>query len=280
MSYPLHPYRFDTQTQSWQIVAPEATDTSLENLTCVTFNVWFEPYYFVKRCTALLQLVEVCNPDIIALQEVTPPFLEYLLAQNWVRQQYAISEALGITVDSYGVVMLSRITPLQLVLYELTSLMNRHLLVAELGLNTEHTAIGTVHLESKSPFAAMRGQQLREVFGVLQQERHVLLMGDFNFCSSWKEEQERIPDTYRDMWSVLHPDLSGHTEDTNINTMRLEHTGKHKSVRFDRMLVRSMRPGWSPVAIELLGTNAIAVELPNVFPSDHFGLVGHLKWNG
>ncbi|MEM8535040.1 MAG: endonuclease/exonuclease/phosphatase family protein [Chloroflexota bacterium] len=280
MNYPLHPYRFDTQTQSWQIVAPEATDTSLANLTCVTFNVWFEPHYFAERCAALLQLVKAYNPDIIALQEVTPPFLEYLLAQAWVRQQYAISDALGITVDGYGVAMLSRITPLQFTLYELTSFMNRHLLVTELSLNTKRTAIGTVHLESKSPFAKMRGQQLREVFGVLQPEPHVLLMGDFNFCSSWKEENERIPDTYRDMWSVLHPDLPGYTVDTPTNTMRLEHTGKHKSVRFDHIIVRSIRPGWSPVAIELLGTNPIAAELPNVFPSDHFGLVGRLKWYG
>ncbi|NOK58489.1 MAG: hypothetical protein GFH27_549279n295 [Chloroflexi bacterium AL-W] len=164
MSYPLHPYRFDTQTQSWQIVSPEDTDTSLENLTCVTFTVWFARFYFAERCAVLLQLVKACDADIVAFQEIIPPFLEYLLAQDWIRLQYAISDALGITVGGYGMVLLSRITPLRFVLYELTSFMNRPLLVAELYLNKERTAMGTVHLESTGPFAASEGNSYARCF--------------------------------------------------------------------------------------------------------------------
>jgi tyrosyl-DNA phosphodiesterase 2 len=54
--------------------------------------------------------------------------------------------------------------------------------------------------------------------------------------------------------------------------MRLLHTGKPKQVRFDRML-RSRQPGWQAEAIELIGTEPISSSTPEIFPSDHFGLV-------
>jgi tyrosyl-DNA phosphodiesterase 2 len=60
--------------------------------------------------------------------------------------------------------------------------------------------------------------------------------------------------------------------------MRLEYTQKHKQVRFDRILVRSSTPSWQPKSIELLGTTSISPDYPNIFPSDHFGLVGKLEW--
>ena len=106
-----------------------------------------------------------------------------------------------------------------------------------------------------------------------------MLMGDFNFCARRStEENAHIDPDYRDMWTALRGDDPGYTEDTDINLMRLEKTQKHKQVRFDRMLVRSSTPGWRPASIELLGTKSISSKLPNVFPSDHFGLRGTLKW--
>jgi hypothetical protein len=43
-------------------------------------------------------------------------------------------------------------------------------------------------------------------------------------------------------------------------------------------LVRASTPGWQPKSIELLGTTPISPDYPNIFPSDHFGLVGRLEW--
>jgi tyrosyl-DNA phosphodiesterase 2 len=42
-------------------------------------------------------------------------------------------------------------------------------------------------------------------------------------------------------------------------------------VRFDRVLLKPSE--WTPTSIELLGTEPISPEHPDVFPSDHFGLL-------
>ena len=122
-----------------------------------------------------------------------------------------------------------------------------------------------------------RAKQLRRIFPALAPEPHVILTGDFNFCASWEEEQQLAP-TYQDIWSTLHPQQAGYSEDTERNTMRLRHTGKSKQVRFDRVLVRSQHVGWYAEAIALIGTQPISDTKPELFPSDHFGLVSRLRW--
>ena len=124
----------------------------------------------------------------------------------------------------------------------------------------------------------MRGAQLAQIFPILDEATHALLMGDFNFCASWPEENARLPTSYTDLWPALNPHDPGYTEDTAINRMRLARAGKAKQVRFDRVLLRSQPPGWTPTAICLLGTTALGDAEPAVFPSDHFGLAAALQW--
>jgi len=133
-----------------------------------------------------------------------------------------------------------------------------------------------VHLESLVDSAPFRGRQLEQIFRTLKRERDVILMGDFNFCSSWAEEQARIEPDYVDVWPALHAD-PGHTEDSAINLM-LRKLSDKDAVRFDRVLLRSGTPGWVPVSMERLGMEPISESLPEVFPSDHFGLLARLQW--
>jgi tyrosyl-DNA phosphodiesterase 2 len=156
--------------------------------------------------------------------------------------------------------------------------MGRRLLVAELALNGTITSVATVHLESLRASTDTRAEQLAQIFPLLALAPHALLMGDFNFCASWVSAQAHLDPGYSDLWAALHPDELGYTEDTAINTMRLQQKGRHKHVRFDRVLLRSRQPGWSPQAIQLLGTTAIHAEAPAIFPSDHFGLLAQLTW--
>jgi tyrosyl-DNA phosphodiesterase 2 len=108
---------------------------------------------------------------------------------------------------------------------------------------------------------------------------NVVLMGDFNFCASWQNENDRIDPAYHDVWELLRGNEPGYTEDTTINQMRYLIKGKHKQVRFDRILSKGFtrESGWAATAIELLGTEAITPELPFVFPSDHFGLLASFR---
>jgi hypothetical protein len=132
-------------------------------------------------------------------------------------------------------------------------------------------------LESHAYSTAIRAQQLAEVFPRLALDPHVILTGDFNLDPSWPENQNLDP-AYQDIWPLLHPSEPGYTEDTEVNTMRRIQTGKHKQVRFDRILLRSEQPGWRAESIQMIGTESISPEMPDAFPSDHFGLVGTFVW--
>lgn len=275
----IYPGKFDPQTSAWCNHTDSDTMVNCSELTVVTFNVWFDNYYALERCEALLEIIRQCDADVICLQETKTRYLNFILQQPWVQESYYVSDFTGKTIQPYGVLLLSRLPITQLRLHRLPSIMERKLLVAGFEINGQTVEIATVHLESMKTFASTRKQQLSLIFPALAKAQHAMLMGDFNFCARRPtEESARIEPDYQDMWSALRKDDPGYTEDTDINEMRLETTQKHKQVRFDRMLVRSSTPGWKPASIELLGTAPISADHPNVFPSDHFGLVGKLVW--
>jgi tyrosyl-DNA phosphodiesterase 2 len=273
-----HLGRFNPNTGTWEPHSEEGGNIPISSLTLVTYNVWFGQDYFYQRAEALFQIVKGCEAEIICLQEVTPIYLELILNQPWVQANYYISDYTGQTVEPYGVLLLSRIPIPKVFFYQLPTLMARKLLVITPEINGQVIQIATVHLESIRQSAATRKRQLELIFPILARSSHAVLMGDFNFCSTWLEENTNIDPHYQDLWAVLRSDEPGYTEDTDINLMRWGATRKHKKVRFDRMLVRSPIPGWQPKSIELLGTTPVSPQEPDVFPSDHFGLVGKVDW--
>lgn len=238
-------------------------------LTVATFNIWFDAHHIEARHNAILGLMEERRPDVIALQEVTLPALNLVLSKPWIQAEYQSTDLDGRTLGRYGVVLLSRIPMQRVTLTPLPSRMDRGLLVADLDIGGVPISVATVHLESLKE-AATRGIQLQQIFDQLADRDNAVLMGDFNFCSSWQEENVRIRPDYVDVWPAVHPDNPGFTEDTTINRMRYLLKGKHKHVRFDRILLKSAM--FQPSAIELLGTQPISPEFPEVYPSDHFGL--------
>src|SRR3990167_2040968 len=96
-----------------------------------------------------------------------------------------------------------------------------------------------------------------------------ILCGDFNFCSTW-DENENIPNDFIDVWPMLRED-AGWTEDTDINIMRFLMKNKKKQVRFDRVILYE-NSQYQPVSIDLVGTTPLENE-DNIWPSDHFGLI-------
>lgn len=114
----LTPACYDQTTGEWR-PTDDAAPVRSEHLTCATFNVWFDDLAFEQRATALLELLAGCDADLIALQEVTPRLLERILASDWVRASYAISDHRGMTVWPYGVLLLTRWTPQRLTLHPL-----------------------------------------------------------------------------------------------------------------------------------------------------------------
>lgn len=238
-------------------------------LTLVTYNVWFGEYFTDERRAALMRILRATDADVIGLQEVTPSLLTYLNEQDWLRDGYHFAE---VSVAPYGVMVLSRRPVQRLVEHELPTRMGRSLVVAEL----EDLAVASVHLESLR-YANTRRRQLERIFPILDDYPHAVLMGDFNLCSTWDENQNLDP-RYVDIWAHLRPDEPGWTEDTDINTMRLLVSSKPTQVRFDRIILRSKDLRWRPLEIERLGMEPVSAELPEVFPSDHFGLTARIEY--
>lgn len=232
-------------------------------LRLATYNVWFGEWGFVERARALLKLLEDENADVIALQEVTPEFLEILDEFEWVRA-YARSVSTSVEVEPYGTLILSRAPVREFERIRLWSYQGRTLSIARLEHEFE---VATVHLESKRGNAEIRETQLHDIFPVLK-ARHTVLMGDFNFDPTWPE-QASIPTAYTDVWRATRGGSEGFTVDTDLNEMTAAAKGKLKQVRFDRILMKS--PEYRPVRASLLGTRALRAR-PELWPSDHFGL--------
>jgi endonuclease/exonuclease/phosphatase family metal-dependent hydrolase len=271
----LHPHVFDPVCGAWvEDRGPDPSAAPLAALTVVTWNTWFAPYTFETRFQALLGVVRAQRPDVVCLQEIIPESLEMLLAEPWVREGYRVSDVTGDTLDSYGVVMLSRLPVRALTLHELPSHMGRRLLVAELAAGPGGIVVGTVHLESLKHNGDARAEQLEVIFPLLKAVGpDAVLVGDFNFCSSWTAENANLDPELVDLWPALRGRAPGYTEDPDVNVMLRNVQAKAKRVRFDRVLLRSAGGAWRPRSIELLGTEPIAESSPDVFPSDHFGLV-------
>lgn len=70
--------------------------------------------------------------------------------------------------------------------------MGRSLLVAETEVDGQTIAVATSHFESLNN-ADIRKEQLGVAFDVLGKYDTALLMGDFNFDSSWNNEEKVIP---------------------------------------------------------------------------------------
>jgi tyrosyl-DNA phosphodiesterase 2 len=241
-------------------------------LTILTWNVWFGLEKPVRRWTRLLDDVASLRPDLIAFQEVTVPFLEMLRKESWVRRSYEISDPRGEEISSYGSVIVSRYPILGREVLGLETELGRQFILVEIEVESTAWTVGTVHLESLDS-SALRARQLEQVFERLGGVSHSILCGDFNFCSSWAEENERLPGDFLDVWPAVSAD-DGFTVDTQLNATRARKTRGERRERFDRILVRSDLA--HPAAAKLVGTNPVKGESPALFPSDHFGVYGTL----
>lgn len=266
-------YQWSQSLAQWEPSAARWASAGHE-LSIATWNVWFGEYGFEERSGALLTEIEKLRPDIIGLQEVTPRLLRIIAQCKWVRKMYTLSEVRPGAMGDYGCLLLSRIPLRGVRKIALPSEMNRYALVTDIVSDNGTFTLVTIHLESTKSGHVVRGQQLQKLFDELEKVSPVVILGDFNFCSTDREENARLDSRYFDLWPMLRPDEPGFTEDTVINSMRLAQTGKGKQVRYDRILLRDDSDQWRACSIELLGTKELE---PELFVSDHFGLIAKLE---
>ncbi len=267
-------YRFTDAADAWLPIQSQLPREPPRTLSLMTFNVWFGDYFQEARARGLIRLVEMHQPDIVGLQEVTRGFLGILCAHPFIRTHYVLSDtASGSTFDSYGTIFLARTAFTEVRQISLPSLMGRHLLLGRMA--EGNYLVGTVHLESTRPMIHTRIEQLQQIFPLLDESPQGVMMGDINFDPRDLEERH-LDSRFTDLWPLLHGEAPGYTEDTDRNAMRLRVEQKETHVRYDRILFRDQTGRWRPEEVRLLGTEPLSDKGEPIFVSDHFGLLGSL----
>ncbi len=255
---------------------PETTFSTDQGLRVLTLNIWFGRAHREQRTAALIDLLLRLDADIVALQEMTVGVLKHLVADQRLSTGYWFSDRAGLSFSRYGVVVLSKVTPNGFDIRPLTSTMDRALVDVRWALPTGTLQLGAVHLESRRPNGAARRVQMAEVTPFLDAGDWTLWVGDFNFCFSFPEN-DAIPPHFHDVWPLLRGTDPGWTVDTERNSMTALEKQRVKRVRYDRILMAARKPGWRPCAIKLIGDQPLT---PDVYVSDHFGLVADFEWAG
>ncbi|MGC4117420.1 MAG: RNA repair domain-containing protein [Myxococcales bacterium] len=251
---PATPLRFDSATGRW---APSpGTGSTPTTLTLLTYNTLKEREGNARRVPALLETIQAAGADLIGLQEVTHELRDALLAADWVRDAYALSE-----VAPHGTLLLSRLPVRAIALLD-DPATGKTTPVAEIDWAGRRLRVAVVHLSSDlaDSAPAKRARQLAALHEHLGDASGIfadLVLGDFNV-----DDPNPAGASFLDAWTAAHPDDPGYTYDPKRNALAARLTQHGLSRRLDRMLLRP-KELLSIVAMELIGTDAA---------SDHFGL--------
>jgi len=263
------PYVFDRDQNKW-IPSSWRETAPVNKLKFLTWNVWFDESQYDERVKHQFQIIKQTDPDVISLQEVLPLYLQKLANEDWVKQNYYISEFDGTQVRSYDTVLLSKFPAKQLNVYTIHSYMSRRLYVWDTELNNESATLSTVHLESLVKNTKIRKDQLTQIFTILKSSPNTFFFGDFNFCASVGEDQEFDP-RFKDTWPALKGSEFQPTVGTNYPRAEV------KPARYDR--IYQSTASWVPVDVQLVGTNKIRqTVMKSIYPSDHVGVLGVFEW--
>jgi poly(A) polymerase len=239
------------------------------DLVVVDWNVLGDAEERTQRLPALLAALREAKPDIITVQEATTWFCTALAAEPWA------ADLRRVEVDSDqpfpgGLAVFTRLPVTRSSVVELPTTMGRCGLCVEVMLGRTPLCFGVVHLDSLLTDGPTRVAQVRTMARMLKPYADSILLGDFNCADGDPEEREVLPGTV-DVWRLLHPDLTGFTWDIQRSPMAKRNSfADEPSRRLDRVLLRSA--AWQPIAMTLLGTEAVPGTDGRVFPSDHFGV--------
>lgn len=175
----------------WQVAQTQGVSQLGGELRVLTYNIWFENVT-EYRLSHVLKLIQDSGADFICLQEITRASREAILQQAFIQQNYFVSGN-DLSKHGYGVLML---TTLQCWFWEKqfeVSQMDRSLLLAEV-INNE-LIVATSHFESLNN-ANARKKQMTETFQILGLScvKNQIVVGDYNFDSSWQQEEQVILD--------------------------------------------------------------------------------------
>jgi len=231
-------------------------------LKLITWNICFDEKLMDQRFNFILEQIKLSNPDVCCFQECIPEFIGLMTTDNFWLDNYDFSD-LDFVSSGYGTLVIAKkYLEFQFKLYDLTSRMNRKLVV---GTNLDLT-VGSVHLESLNS-REIRSIQLEEIAGLLESygSPSIVLCGDFNFCSNSNYLNPQTPLENDSLVKYLPEYKDLYTDQKTAYTW----SSGRRQMRLDRIMLKSNII--TPISKKLLGTSPIPGYV-NTYPSDHKGL--------
>ncbi|OCT74530.1 hypothetical protein XELAEV_18033513mg [Xenopus laevis] len=263
-------------TKSEAVTSNSSTVKQQEDESHFTFLTWnidgLDESNVAERARAVCSCLALYTPDVVFLQEVIPPYCEYL-------KKRAVSyKIITGNEDEYFTAMMLKKSRVKLISQEIvpypSTLMMRNLLVANVNISGNSICLMTSHLESTKDHSKERLKQLDTVLKKMMDappSATVIFGGDTNLRDQEVAKIGGLPNTILDVWEFLgKPEHCRYTWDTKLNNnLRACYTSR---LRFDRILYRASMEGSQviPQFLNLVGTEKLDC---GRFPSDHWGLL-------
>ncbi|KAJ8273276.1 hypothetical protein GJAV_G00099700 [Gymnothorax javanicus] len=241
-------------------------------LSLLTWNVdGLDTVNLGERARGLCSYLALYTPDVVFLQELIPPYLEYLKKRAI---SYTILEG---NEDGYftGILLKkSRVKLLksEVITYPMTRML-RNLLVAQVSFCGHELCLMTSHLESCKGEAQERMAQLKIVFKRMRETPDnvtVLFGGDTNLRDPEVTKVGGLPPGVCDVWEHLgKQEHCRYTWDTKTNNNKdVRYVSR---CRFDRVYLRPAREGCrvAPEHMTLVGMEKLDC---GRYTSDHWGI--------
>jgi endonuclease/exonuclease/phosphatase family metal-dependent hydrolase len=283
-------------------------------LRCVTWNVLFDEYGAETslfdgdnprdRWAQAIKMLAEAEADLIALQEVTPEFVELLCQSLWVQEGYAVSASPGdcTSVEPFGNLLLWKREALEVEYPSLAVLSDgkrKRSVTACLRSTADPETVficASVHLPcdatgadaERQSRATARRRELNAVIAKLQfMEQQVqlsatsivpIVMGDFNTDSKDLELEKLLEGFFVDIWSIVSNGREGFTYDP-VQNKRASHSLRGRR-RIDRVFA-GLGAGEYPFPLTptdggLIGASS---DVEGYYPpSDHYGLSISFGW--
>ncbi|XP_056377286.1 tyrosyl-DNA phosphodiesterase 2 [Hyla sarda] len=253
-------------------ISPTLNQEDESHVTLLTWNIdGIDQANLPERARGVCSYLALYSPDIVLLQEVIPPYYEYL-------KKRAISYTIitGNEDGYFTAIMLKksrvRLLSQEIVPFPSTAMM-RNLLIVYVNISGHNICFMTSHLESTKEHSNERAKQLNIVLKKIQDippSTTVIFGGDTNLRDKEVEKIGGLPSNILDIWEFLgKPEHCRYTWDTKMNNnLKAPYTCR---LRFDRLFLRAAEHGSQvvPQSLDLIGTEKLDC---GRFPSDHWGL--------
>ncbi|XP_023268125.1 tyrosyl-DNA phosphodiesterase 2 isoform X1 [Seriola lalandi dorsalis] len=242
-------------------------------LSVISWNVdGLDTDNLAERARGLCSYLVLYTPDVVFLQELIPPYVQYLKKRA---VSYLIIEG---GEDGYFTGMMLKRSRVKLVENEIitypTTKMMRNLLVAQVDFKGQKLCLMTSHLESCKGHAEERMKQLRVVMQRMREASDdftVLFGGDTNLRDT-EVTKVGLPSSVCDVWEQLgKQEHCRYTWDTKANNNKT--VPFVSRCRFDRVYFRPATkdgvPRLAPDHMALVGLEKLDC---GRYTSDHWGI--------